>query len=73
MILTAMMFSTGDTDGDDGFNGEDEVFQWWVCSGGGCWLLASVLGTWVELMVLSLILDWTDGEDGVFQRWVLLR
>ena len=57
-----MMFLTSDTDGNDGFDSKDEVFQWWVCSGGGCWLLASVLGTWAKLMVLSLVLYW----------WVLL-
>ena len=27
---TTMMVSTDDTDGDDGFDDEDEVFQWWV-------------------------------------------
>ena len=47
-ILTAM-------DSDDGFNDEDEVFQWWVllqwwllacCFGGGCWVLGSGCGCW---------------------------
>ena len=35
------------------------LLRWWV------------LGTWVGLWVLSLALDWTDGEDGVFQWWLL--
>ena len=35
------------------------LLRWWV------------LGTWVGLWVLSLVLDWTDGEDGVFQWWLL--
>ena len=48
-----------------------KFFSGGFCSSSGCWLLALVLGTWVRLMVLSLVLDWTDGEDGVFQWWLL--
>ena len=50
-----------------------EFFNGGFCFGGGCWLLTLVLvlGTWVRLWVLSLVLDWTNSDDGVFQWWVL--
>ena len=44
-----------------------KFFSGGFCSSSGCWLVAFVLGTWVKLMVLSLVLDWTDSEDGFFK------